>query len=232
MEEPMKTRNHLTRITNIILSIVITFVLLFSAAQPGMAREVNTAAAQNDDGVRYGYNSGTGKLSFVGADPENPIEVAEALAAGFSDDRRGLAMIAPYAERFGLADPVNELSLMSSKEVEGGRAVLRYQQTYQGVPVMGGEIIVNADDRERLLSLSGEIAPDLSLSVQPSISAEDARQTALSAVAKWYEQEINDLETTDPELWIYDSRLMEPDGRPAMLVWRMDVSAKGGTQPL
>jgi Zn-dependent metalloprotease len=222
----MKTRNHLTRITRIILSIVITFVLLFSATQPGMAGEVNTAAAQNDDGVRYGYNSGTGKLSFVGADPEAPIEVVGAQAAGLSDERRGLVMIAPYAEGFGLADPVNELSLVSSKEVEGGRSVLRYQQTYQGIPVMAGEIIVNADDQERLLSLSGEIAPELTLSTTPSITGEDARQTALGAVAKWYELDTNDLEATGPELWIYDSRLLEPDGRPASLVWRMDVTAQ------
>ncbi len=113
---------------------------------------------------------------------------------------------------FGLKNPVSELKLISADQVQG-RNVTRFQQIYQGIPVMGGEMIVNATGQAELLSLSGEIAPDLALDVNPSISPKQAQLTALEAMAKSHQVSADALEATEPELWIYDSRLFEPDGR-------------------
>lgn len=41
--------------------------------------------------------------------------------------------------------------------------------------MLAGELIVGTDSRGRLLSISGEISPDLTVSARPAISAEGAR---------------------------------------------------------
>ena len=137
-------------------------------------------------------------------------------------------MIAPYAAGFGLKNPASELELISADQVEG-RKVTRFQQVYKGVPVMGGEMIVNATDQAELLSLSAEISPDLSLDITPTISPRQAQTAALGSMAKSHQVSKDALVATEPELWIYDLRLLEPDGRPATLVWRLEVKSKDGS---
>ena len=164
--------------------------------------------------MRYGYNSNTGKLSFVGTDPNAPIAVADALALPAGSAVGGLALIAPYAQEFGLKDPSQELNLEKAQS-DGKLSTTRYQQTYQGIPIMAGELIVNADNQNRLVSLSGDISPDPGISTIPAISAGTARQNALAAVAKWYGQKPEAFTASEPALWIYDPRLWSrTDCRP------------------
>ena len=40
--------------------------------------------------------------------------------------------------------------------MDGSR--VRYQQNYQGIPVMGGELIVNTDENGDLYSMNGEVS--------------------------------------------------------------------------
>jgi hypothetical protein len=61
------------------------------------------------------------------------------------------------------------------------------------------------------------------LSTDPSIPSDVARQNALAAVAKLYGLKAESFTASEPALWIYDSRLLEPDGFPTALTWRMDV---------
>ena len=99
-----------------------------------------------------------------------------------------MALAYRYAPEFGLRDAERSLTAMESNRSEAGHITARFQQNYQDVPVMGGELIVNTNDGGDLYSISGEVSPDLSLSTQPTIAAEQARQTALGAMAKWYEK--------------------------------------------
>ena len=188
-------------------------------------------APQQQDDLRIGYNDATGKVSFIGADPSKPITIRSAQVQGLQADSRAMAMISPYAADFGLKNPSSELKLTSTDQVEG-REVTRFQQVYNGVPIMGGEMIVNATDQAELLSLSAEISPDLSLDTNPSISPKQAQITALEAMSKSHQVLMDALEATNPELWIYDSRLLEPDGTPVTLVWRMEVKSRDNSLPI
>lgn len=213
-------------------SVVLCFVMVFSAVAPSAAQKPDGPdQPQQGEGIRYGYNEATGKLSFVGADPAAPIKVTDAPMVGANPSGAGLAFIAPYAQAFGLKDPARDLQMLGTEQV-GRRSVLRYQQTYQGIPVMAGEMVVNVDSRNRLLSLNGEIAPDLSLSTEPAIPSQAASETALGAVAKWYQLESGDFTASEPALWIYDSRLFTPDTYPPALVWRMEVRSVDGAIPV
>jgi Zn-dependent metalloprotease len=133
-------------------------------------------------------------------------------------------MIQPFAADFGLKQPARELKVKKAK-TDGGRQITRFQQTYQDIPVMAGELVVNATDRGSLLSINGEISPDLSLSTAPAVTAQEAQQTALESVAKWRHGEVGDFQASEPQLWVYDARLLQPDGTPPALVWRMDVTS-------
>ncbi len=63
-----------------------------------------------------------------------------------------------------------------------GQEHVRVQQTYRGVPVVGGELVVHMD-REAVVGVSGRFVPDLDLDVTPAISREDAAGYAQAWVA-------------------------------------------------
>jgi bacillolysin len=122
---------------------------------------------------------------------------------------------------------------MSARSGSAGRSVLRFQQVYQGVRVLGGELAVNLDGSKNLLSIGGEALSSPDVSVAPRIESSVARDTALEAVAKARSVSASTLQASEPSLWIYDSRIMGGPGlgRPT-LVWRMDVTGKGGPEPI
>ncbi len=121
---------------------------------------------------------------------------------------------------------------MEHAEALKGRQVTKYQQTYQDVPVMGGELVVDATDQGGLISMNGEISPDLALDTKPSITAAQAQQTALQSIARAHQGTATDFKASQPALWIYHSRLLEPDGTAPSLVWRMDVTSKDKSAPI
>ena len=208
-------------------TILVLLSISLQGVQPAFA---NSARPQSDDGIEIGYHSETGKVSYVGASSSSPTNTPDSYSQNLSPEERGLALLSPYAEQFGLKDISNELINQGSVQ-ENDREVTRYQQVYQGIPVLAGELVVNSNARG-LLSINGEIAPDLKLDTMPQISADDARQSASEMMAKWYQAAPGDFSASAPELWIYDSRLLEPDGNPARLVWRMEFSANDLSMPV
>ena len=115
------------------------------------------------------------------------------------------------------------MAKIKKKHAEDGRKTDCYQQKYQGIPVMAGELIINTNERGDLYSMNGEVSGNLSLQTQPKIDSAQASQTALQALAKWYEKMPADLNVSEPELWIFDESLLKPSTRPAELVWRVEV---------
>ena len=165
-------------------------------------------------------------MRFIGARPQTPIffpGASEETPPGLA----GRAAIERYAPLFGLTRPDEEVRLIRDviKPRRGSRH--RYRQIFQGVPVLAGELLVNLNESRRLVSMTGEISPNLSLSTRPGLNPARARDIALEAVAKWYELTTQELKATNPTLWIVDPRLIVPSDRPATLTWRMMVTNKG-----
>lgn len=93
---------------------------------------------------------------------------------------------------------------------------------------MGGEIVVNLDADGNLLSASGEALPPSQIETAPKVSASEARVAARSASARSYSTSPGDLEASEPELWIYDSRILGGPGLDVpTLVWRTEVTSLG-----
>lgn len=87
---------------------------------------------------------------------------------------------------------------------------------------------MNIDAEGNVLSANGEVSPDIGLSVQPKLAGGTARQKAVAATAKAHDVKAGSLQSSDPELWIYDARLIGgPGPHGPVLVWRFEVT--GGT---
>ena len=89
--------------------------------------------------------------------------------------------------------------------------MVRYQQVYNKIPVMAGELIVNMKADGSLLSINGEVSPDLEVDVFPKVNAEMAEPDGVRPLAKEYNLKSSDLTVSKPELWIFDERLIEGD---------------------
>jgi hypothetical protein len=208
--------------------ILLIFILSLILVQPGLAAAPTAAplpqADKPDlDDIRFGRNSETGKLSFVGGDRGQPL-IRQGEVGAQSVEAAGMTVIRRYAAQFGLQDPTRNLRLERVQEETNG-TTLRYQQQYRGVPVVGGEMVVNTDADGNVLSLNGEVSPDLSLaSVTPTITAEQARQIALQGMQEWHAIAPEGAEVTEPELWLYDERIFHESTKPVALVWRMEVT--------
>ena len=210
---PIRRLFHTLFITVLISSISL------STLQP------RAVLAQGTDGIERQINSESGKVSFIGPESGGAVPAARALGTFALPVDPALALVRRFAPEFGLNDPARNLSVKHTESLGDGRIKARYQQNYQGIPVIGGELMVNTNENGDLYSINGEVSANLSLETQPSIDSEQAKQSALQAIAKWYQKSAEDFTVTAPELWIYDESLLRSSARPVELVWRMEVTS-------
>ncbi len=180
----------------------------------------------NDFGAQISYHADTGQARFIGSTPGRPISQPTALRQGASGEDAARGFLAAYGPLFGIRDQSRELKLMIEKKPDAARTFDRFQQIYNGIPVIGGEIIVQVDSNNNILSANGETLPKIAVSTTPTIDASTASQNALNAVATKYSLQVGDLTTTTPELWIYNPSLIGPGTGITQLVWRMEVLPK------
>lgn len=204
--------------------------------QPAVAQEVTPtppasatteaqALEQLGAVISYGENGRANFMSFASSEQSAPQVL---FAPGVTDPAEvARIFLRSYGGVFGVQDAAQELRVKSQHSTggKGNGAFVRFQQTFQGVPVLGGELIVQLDSGNNVRSANGEISPGLTLSTAPRIDAATATQTALEAMAKWYAVDVETLAATQPELWVYDPSLIGPETGPVQLVWRLEVSA-------
>jgi Zn-dependent metalloprotease len=218
----MLSKQHLTKL----FSAIAVMAVVFSSLQPPLVQ------AQSGDGLKRHVNAGSGRLSFLSPESGRALSASKALGTFLRHQDPAMALTQRFGQEFGLKDPERDLSEMKKSQSEDGRLTVRYQQMYQGIPVMGGELIVNTNGRGDLYSINGELSPDISLQTQPAIDVVQARDTALKSMAKWHQKNPEEFVVTEPELWIYDESLLQPSTRPVELVWRMEVTPKDKAMPV
>src|SRR5690349_10442301 len=145
-------------------SILVILSMLFSGLSP--------VSAQQGDGIERQVNTQTGKVSFLGPQDGQFVAGSQALGKSIRPEDPGMALAERFGPEFGLRDPGRELSQIRSIQTDDGRITARYQQNYQGIPVLGGELIVSTNDNGDLCSMNGEVSPDLALSTRPVVTAE------------------------------------------------------------
>ncbi|MEI6042799.1 MAG: M4 family metallopeptidase [Chloroflexota bacterium] len=172
-------------------------------------------------------HSKTGKVRFIGSDQTQPLPMpATGLAPGANNpENAARTFLQSYGTLFGLKDQATELTVMKQSLSNQGRTFTRFQQNYKNIPVMGGELIAQITQNQQVLSVGGEVLPDLQLDLTPKIDLVKAQESALALVSKHYNVPITGLKVTEPKLWIFDEKLMGgPIIQPSALVWRMEVT--------
>jgi Zn-dependent metalloprotease len=246
----MKLKWHRSSKRSVIDILISLLVLLAMLAQVGISRafaqdgepptdtpEPGTEyqpLALEDTSVAFSEDEQTGAVSYIGASPEHPVhnpymDNVSALSEGLDYIAAARGFVASYADLFGLLDPEQELNLETETQPDENRTVLRFQQNYQGVPVLGGELILHLDTNGNVITVTGETLPYLSVDTSPSVTTEEAQLTALPFVGSLYGLGNDQLMVTEPELWIYSPTLLGLDDNQVYLVWLMEVISDGDT---
>ncbi len=157
-------------------------VLAASAApapksDPSVVAQLRDAAS---GAVALRANPATGKVGFARAKGAHP----DLLAGMAAEGRQGaIAKATTYLDKFAPAFGARPGEL-DQTEVYADKAgwSVTFSQSYQGVPVFGGELKAHVDREGALTSVNGYVAPDISLDVTPTVSKAQASSRALSAV--------------------------------------------------
>src|SRR4026209_2795783 len=137
----MKPRLHKI-LSGILIAIFLSSLTITSAvfATPPQTSDPYAPLAKHEP--KRGVNPATGRLSFIGAGDRVTVAGVTDLN-GVTAQERALEMASVYGKEFGLKHPKKELQLARSGKDGKGNDEVRYQQMYEGIPVIGGEIIVN-----------------------------------------------------------------------------------------
>ncbi|HEY1013112.1 MAG TPA: hypothetical protein VGE07_10445, partial [Herpetosiphonaceae bacterium] len=183
--------------------------------------------------AQVAYHAETGRVRFIGTDLAHPIAPDQAFATSATAEQAARAYAAEYGALFGLRNPAAELRVRSDQASRDGRSFVRFQQLHQGVPVLGGELIVQTDANRNLISMNGEVLPSFALETAPRIAAGEAEAEARTAIAKAHGADASDLVVSAPELWIHNPALLGgPGPRFNALVWRAEVTATDSSEPI
>ena len=185
----------------------------------------SAAPMQMGDNARLSIHRGTGKVRFVGMEPERAVGQSLSASATRTPEQAARGFLTEHGSPFGLTDQAQELTVQRQTVAGRGRTFVKFQQEHRGIPVFGGELIVQVGANDHIVSANGEILPDIELDVQPQVRGGQAAQIGREAVAKWHGVEAGSLAVSEPSLWIYNPVLVGSDTGPTRLVWRVEVSS-------
>jgi Zn-dependent metalloprotease len=213
------------RIQFVLILISIMMMLL-----PNKQATASVPLLQQD--MIIAYHPLTGRVRFMGAQSGKPILKATALQNKATPESAALSFLTLRGYEFGLVDAKNNLRVLRQTQAGNGTSTERFQQTYQGIPILAGEIIVHLDSLRNILSVSGDILPNIALDITPDVDEATAIKIALEETAK--ENGINgiDLQASTPELWLYNPALLSPYNGKTVLTWRVEVIPKTDLTPI
>lgn len=207
--------------------------------------------------AKIGYHPETGRVRMISGTPGKPLGAAlSGVASGkrrlsAADARtRARRFVERYGQLFGLKTPARELRLRGTRrrlvaptasysgatDDAGGtgrvgaglaNATVRFEQVRDGVPVMGGEIVVQLSATGEVLSAAGEVLPSGARATTTArITALRARGVAATWLSRQADRPRRAVTTRSEGLGIYDPRVMDdpflaPGGR--RLVWQIDA---------
>lgn len=127
----------------------------------------------------------TSRWNAFGGSPDVIYDFASQPYSGTPQDA-ARAFVNDNASLFGVTD-MNNFRLFSQRDALGGHLV-RFQQTFNGVPVSDGGIGIVMNAQNQVVMASGPFFRDVAVNTQPSITAEQAKVAAATDLARFYVQ--------------------------------------------
>lgn len=181
-----------------------------------------TAAAALVEQPRF-TQTAEGYLQSISAGPGREFPTV----AGAAGDPEGAAkvFIKKNGTLFGATSPAVDFKLRK-KNSGKGRHSMRMTQTYAGIPVFGGEMVLQVNDTGGVEHVSSNFDRDTSdldqkrLSTEPKLTKDQARAAARAHYAEAAAGQA--LAVTPPELTLFVPALLKMNG-PKRLAWKMEV---------
>ncbi len=153
-----------------------------------------------------------------------PAETVAELAAAAAEERdeaTARAFLNHNRQYLRIDNPDDELKLDRKNTDELDTTHLRFSQTYAGLRVWPGELIVHLNADKRVYLVDGAFFPTpRNLDTRPAINSESAAEAGLLEVPG-----ADKAKVSEPELIIYGQ--LE---KPARLAWKMDVNVNPASQ--
>ena len=133
-----------------------------------------------------------------------------------------------YVRRFGGALGLgveDGLTLTENRSLRAAGSVVTFRQSVQGMPVVGGELVVGLDHADNLVSLGGEATEEPRGGAATTVPGPTAAGVALAASARGHDRPAGAMKANEPRLWFYDPQVLgveDPAG--ARPVWQVEVS--------
>lgn len=197
---------------------------LFAATSAIAQTAGGSAFAQQ--GVEIVRSPSTGLVAWMSGAEGAPAARAAGPGDAMSFEDAARAFLGQQSTAFGLRSGSSELVAKSTKQDEDGRGFVRFQQTYQGLPIVGAEIVVQMDAGRNVMSVNSRSVGDLNLPTTPGVASDDAAKIALTATARAYKENTDALKAKPPVLSVHDARVMGGPAASPALVWRVDVLGK------
>lgn len=211
----------------LVLSLAAPAVAARPARVPGRSAD-RTLLATLPDGVRVSRDRDTGLVRALHGG-RRPLATARDLGVPATTAAAGSTFLARDGGLFDVGEPARDLRLVRVARSGGAGSYARYQQTLNGVPVLGGELVVVVDQAHNVRAVDGEVTRDRSVDTRPTVSRATAVRTAREAVARGTGRDASGLRADPPTRWILDPRLLDALGLPfARLVWRTRVRDTSG----
>ena len=162
------------------VSVLALIIMLILPIMPASA-----SAPATQQGVLISRHALTGMVSYMGA-PASGRAIREATAFDKNATAEDVArsFLSAQGSQFGIANARTDLKVLRETKADNGNNTVRFQQTYQGIPVLAGEMIIHMDSGKNVLSAMGEILPGIDLDINPLIDEAAAVQTALAVTAE------------------------------------------------
>lgn len=235
--------HHLKRRVLIACGVMLAAGMLEAADAPGEVRfseiapllksgrssaKVAGAAQADAESPRVTRNS-QGQIESLSAGPGREFPAV----GGSKGDPEGAAknFLKQNGKLFGVTSPAVDFQL-KKKNSGKGRHSIRLTQTYEGVPVFGGEVVVQVNDDGGVEYVSANFdrdtrdLDDKRLSPKAKLTADEAAAAAQAHYAAAADGQA--LTVTPPELTLFVPSLLKMQG-PKRLVWKMEIRSADET---
>jgi hypothetical protein len=119
----------------------------------------------------------TARWNDFGGSPDVLYDFASPSFEG-TPEEAGRAFLSQNAGLFGISDQAN-LRVFSQKDALGGH-LIRFQQTFNGIPVKNGGVGLVMNANNQVIMASGPFFRDVAVNTQPTLSVEQAKTVALN----------------------------------------------------
>jgi Zn-dependent metalloprotease len=157
---------------------------------------------------------------------DQPLARPRGLAADATPAAIATAVVTERASQLGVR---GSLRTSTVREALGGGHIVRLEQTFGGVPVVGGEVVVDLDAAGRTRAAISETLAGEVPSTTARIGRSQAADLIRGLVAKYTKHRASGLTVPTPTLALYDPALLGAPALPgtagALLVWRSEVTS-------